>query len=468
MQVDVLTMPTVTVTATDLDIRNLAFATDKVDVSGSTLDVTIAEFPTAAAASDNFANPTTTNVMSMGMLYDGSTWDRARGDSTDGALVNLGANNDVTVTGTVAVSAVSLPLPTGAATASLQTQPGVDIGDVTVNNAAGASAVNIQDGGNSITVDGPLTDAQLRATPVPVSGTVTTDTEFPVAATITDNFANPTTTSVMGMGMLWDGATWDRAKGDSTDGALVNLGANNDVTVTGTVTANAGTNLNTSLLALEAGGNLAAIAASASILDDWDETDRAKVNPIAGQAGVQGGSGVVNALTQRVVLATDVALPAGTNNIGDVDVLTVPAPLSTTGNGTAATALRVTVASDSTGTIAATQSGTWTVQPGNTPNTTAWLVATKTDLTPSAPTAASVGVASAQAVAANASRKGLVLVNTSNATISLGFGSAAVLNSGVTLRPDGVFEMDEYTFDLGAVNAIASAAASNLAIQEYS
>lgn len=51
------------------------------------------------------------------------------------------------------VSATSLPLPTGAATAALQTQPGVDIGDVTVNNASGASAVNIQDGGNSITVD---------------------------------------------------------------------------------------------------------------------------------------------------------------------------------------------------------------------------------------------------------------------------------------------------------------------------
>lgn len=70
------------------------------------------------------------------------------------------------------------------------------------------------------------------------------------------------------------------------------------------------------------------------ILDDWDETDRAKVNPIAGQAGVQGASGVVTALTQRVVLATDVALPAGTNaigklaansgvDIGDVDVTSV-------------------------------------------------------------------------------------------------------------------------------------------------
>lgn len=140
-------------------------------------------------------------------------------------------------------------------------------------------------------------------------------------------------------------------------GLLVNLGANNDVTVSGTVTAsgpltdaelratpvpvsgtvtaNAGTNLNTSLLALEDGGNLAAVAASASVLDDWDESDRAKVNPIVGQAGVQGASGAVSASTQRVVLATDVALPAGTNaigklsansgiDIGDVDVTSVP------------------------------------------------------------------------------------------------------------------------------------------------
>ena len=179
------------------------------------------------------------------------------------------ANNS---TGLLPISAASLPLPTNASTSALQTQPGVDIGDVTINNAAGASAVNIQDGGNSITVDGtvtantgltqPLTDTQLRASAVPIS-------------------------------------------------------------------------------------------------------------------------------------------------IGVVD------------------------------------------------------------LAPSAPTAASVGVASAQALAANASRKGLVMVNTSSARISFGFGSAAVLDSGITLYPGGVFEMDAFMFDLGAVNAIASAAASNLAIQEY-
>src|SRR3990170_4524990 len=67
--------------------------------------------------------------------------------------------------------------------------------------------------------------------------TITVDSEFPAAAAITDNFANPTTTSIMSMGMLFDGSTWDRALGNSTDGALVNLGTNNDVTVTsGTVT----------------------------------------------------------------------------------------------------------------------------------------------------------------------------------------------------------------------------------------
>lgn len=51
------------------------------------------------------------------------------------------------------------------------------------------------------------------------------------------------------------------------------------------------------------------------------------------------------------------ALPAGTNNIGDVDVLSVPAPLSTTGGGTEASALRVTIASDSTGVVSIDDNG---------------------------------------------------------------------------------------------------------------
>lgn len=68
-----------------------------------------------------------------------------------------------------------------------------------------------------------LTDAELRATPVLV------DTELPDAAALADNTANPTVPSVGSLGLMFDGATWDRIRGTSTDGLLVNLGANNDV-----------------------------------------------------------------------------------------------------------------------------------------------------------------------------------------------------------------------------------------------
>lgn len=44
------------------------------------------------------------------------------------------------------------------------------------------------------------------------------------------------------------------------------------------------------------------------------------------------------------------------------------------GHGTAATALRVELPTDGTGVVGAAQSGTWTVQPGNTANSTPWLV----------------------------------------------------------------------------------------------
>lgn len=117
-----------------------------------------------------------------------------------------------------------------------------------------------------------------------------------------------------------------------------------------------------------------------------------------------------------------------------------------------------------TATIAAAQ----TLATVTTVTTITNPVSTKTALTPSAPTAASVGIASGAAVAINANRKGLILINTSANYISLGFGAnAAVLYSGITLNPNGgTFVMDEFTFTTQAVNAIASGATSNLAIQE--
>lgn len=87
------------------------------------------------------------------------------------------ASIDSKLTNPLPISATSLPLPTGAATSALQTQPGVDIGDVTINNASGASAVNIQDGGNSITVDGTISATQSGTWNITnISGTVSLPT----------------------------------------------------------------------------------------------------------------------------------------------------------------------------------------------------------------------------------------------------------------------------------------------------
>lgn len=48
-----------------------------------------------------------------------------------------------------------------------------------------------------------------------------------------------------------------------------------------------------------------AIASSTSNMDDWDESNRCKVNLIAGQTGVAANAGTMDALTLRVTLATD-------------------------------------------------------------------------------------------------------------------------------------------------------------------
>lgn len=160
-----------------------------VSVSGDT------ELPAAAALADNTSNPTAPAVGAFTMVWDGANWDRTPGNQTDGLLVNLGTNNDVTVTGSL-----------------------TSVGTIT-------NVVHVDDNSGSLTVDGTVAVSSLPAIDVTLA-------EFPAAASITDNFANPTTTSSMSMLMVWDGSTWDRLRGDSTDGALVNLGTNNDVLAT--------------------------------------------------------------------------------------------------------------------------------------------------------------------------------------------------------------------------------------------
>lgn len=99
----------------------------------------------------------------------------------------------------------------------------------------------------------------------------------------------------------------------------------NTITVDGTITANAGTNLNTSALALESGGNLAAAATSLATLDNIVAGNEAQCDIVGSLPAGDNNIGNVD-------LAS--SIPAGTNNIGDVDVLTLPSPISGPGNPT--------------------------------------------------------------------------------------------------------------------------------------
>jgi len=100
--------------------------------------------------------------------------------------------------------------------------------------------------------------------------------------------------------------------------------------------------------------------------------------------------------------------------------------------------------------------------------TVSGTVSTKNALTASAPASGTVGITSASIVSSNSSRKSLIIKNLSNNTISLGLAQTAVLYSGITLSPYEIWNMNEYSFVTGAINAIADVASSNVSIQEFS
>jgi hypothetical protein len=87
-------------------------------------------------------------------------------------------------------------------------------------------------------------------------------------------------------------------------------------------------------------------------------------------------------------------------------------------------------------------------------------------LTYNAPFSVSVGTSSTTFLAANTARKGFCTTNTTSATVSYGIGQTAILNSGITLFPGGVWCMDDYNFSTAQINSIASVAASVVPGQE--
>lgn len=117
---------------------------------------------------------------------------------------------------------------------------GLDIGA----GNAGTETLRVSISTDDVNLSGILADtASMDTNLATVAGDTTSlDGKLPAAGALSDNFANPTTTQIGSMSMVWDGSTWDRMPGTSADGVTVNLGSNNDVTVTGTVTVDLGAN----------------------------------------------------------------------------------------------------------------------------------------------------------------------------------------------------------------------------------
>ena len=173
----------------------------------------------------------------------------------------------------------------------------VDDGGSTISIDDGAGSitvdgtVTIQDGGNTITVDNGGTFAVQESGAALTALQLIDDTVFAedVAAQAADK-------GVAILAVRRDADT--SLVGTDNDYANLQVDANGALKVEifdggGSHTVdNAGT-----FVVQENGAALTAL----QIIDDWDETDRAKVNPIVGQAGVAAGAGAVGATTQRVV-----------------------------------------------------------------------------------------------------------------------------------------------------------------------
>ncbi len=148
-------------------------------------------------------------------------------------------------------------------------------------------------------------------TAVPVSGTFWQTTQPVSLASLP---ALSTGSSVIGAvtqsGTWTTGRTWSLSSGLDSVSATIS----GTPTISGTVTVNAGTNLNTSALALETGGNLASINGKLTTSANGLKVDGSgATQPVSGSVSISG--------TPSITISGNPVLGAGSNTIGKADIL---------------------------------------------------------------------------------------------------------------------------------------------------
>lgn len=259
---------------------------DSIPVTDNSGSLTVDNAGTFAVQATGTVTPAdnaalgTTSLQTYSLLgvYDGATIDMARGDATNGLLVNLGTNNDVTVTNATAANLLAIVSGPNADDAAASGNP------LNVGGIYNATRPTYTDGDRTqVQMD---TRGNLRST------LVANDTPTPITSLApADNLTNGVQPLIVGSYLFgYDGSTWDRIQGTSTDGLLVNLGANNDV-----VTTNAGT------FAVQ-DSQLLTDDAAFSIATSKVNTLGALLDDVSPDAINEGDVGAVRANTDRILM----------------------------------------------------------------------------------------------------------------------------------------------------------------------
>lgn len=316
---------------------------------------------------------------------------------SDGVVLDAGSGGDTVAADDCAgtkYQVVKLADGTADATTVVAAGGGVEANALRVTIASDSTGVvSVDDNGGSLTVDGTVAATQSGAWNITdVSGTVSLPTGASTAAKQpalgTAGTASADVITVQGI------ASMTALK---VDGSAVTQ----PVSIAGTQPINIGqvaSNTVDSNSGVKSAGTLRVVLATDQpaltnkLLVTPDANSAVNVAQINGVAATMGagnsGTGVL-----RVVIATD--QPAFTNKV-PTNVAQINAVTPLMGNGVTGTgSQRVTIASDNTAfSVNAVQSGTWTVQPGNTANTTAWLVQDVAGTTGGASFSGFVGAAS--------------------------------------------------------------------------
>ena len=401
------------------DVGNPIPVSGTVTVSNQPTSIQVSNFPSTQAvsgtvtANTGLSQPLTdTQLRASAVPVSGTV-----AISNPQTSVSITGTPSVAISGTVPVSASALPLPNGAA------QDGTDATGITAPTGGSgirgwlsgiysklSSALAVTQSGTwsigrtwTLASGSDSVTATISGTPsVSISGTPSvsaTVSNFPSSQSVTNagTFAVQNTAAVVGgnsVAVKIDGS----AVTQPVSGTVAISGT---PSITGTVTANAGTNLNTSALALESGGNLATIATNTAKIPSKGSATTANSTPV----------NIANDQTVPVSLASVPSHPV--TNAGTFAVQPSAGDLTSGNQTTKIVNGANTLSVDSTGAILAkTPTGSITM------------------------TNSSVGTTSATLLAASSATKLLVVQNT-HATQSLYVSTTtpATATNGILIPP---------------------------------